>query len=151
VRLGAAGGLGGRAELRVEAAKAAELTDNGEPIHFTPHDFRRLFTTDVVGAGLPLHIAAALLGHIDLDTTRGYTAVFQDELITRHPQFITRRRSLRDSGEYRDVNPDEWAEFEKHFQLRRVALGDCFRPYGIPCVHEHACIRCPHLRLHPVQ
>lgn len=24
-------------------------------------------------------------------------------------------------------------------QLRRVELGDCFRPYGMPCVHEHAC------------
>jgi hypothetical protein len=132
-------------------ATAAELADNGQPIHFTPHDFRRLFATDVVGAGLPLHIAAALLGHLDLDTTHGYTAVFQDELIARHQQFITRRRSLRDSAEYRDVNTDEWAEFEKHFQLRRVALGDCFRPYGTPCVHEHACIRCPHLRLDPTQ
>ncbi len=132
-------------------ARAAELADNGEPIHFAPHDFRRLFTTDVVGAGLPLHIAAALLGHLDLDTTRGYTAVFQDELIARHQQFITRRRALRDSAEYRDVTTEEWAEFEKHFQLRRVALGDCFRPYGTPCVHEHACIRCPHLRLDPNQ
>ena len=40
--------------------------------------------------------------------------------------------------EYRDVAPDEWADFEKHFQLSRVELGDCFRPYGTPCVHEHA-------------
>lgn len=134
-----------------KTARAAGLTDNGEPVTFTPHDFRRLFTTDIVGAGLPLHIAAALLGHLDLDTTRGYTAVFQDEIITRHQQFITRRRALRDSSEYRDVTEDEWAEFEKHFQLRRVALGDCFRPYGTPCVHEHACIRCPHLRLDPAQ
>ncbi|MDP8927233.1 MAG: site-specific integrase, partial [Actinomycetota bacterium] len=133
------------------AAKAAGLSYNGESIRFTPHDFRRLFTTDVVGAGLPLHIAAALLGHIDLDTTRGYTAVFQDDLIARHQQFIARRRTLRDSSEYRDITAEEWAEFEKHFQLRRVALGDCFRPYGTACVHEHACIRCPHLRLDPAQ
>jgi hypothetical protein len=45
----------------------------------------------------------------------------------------------------------EWADFEEHFQLRRVALGDCVRPYGTPCVHEHACIRCPFLRLDPAQ
>ncbi|WP_198958187.1 MULTISPECIES: tyrosine-type recombinase/integrase [Amycolatopsis] len=57
-------------------AEAAGLEDNGEPVRFTPHDFRRLFTTELVGAGLPLHIAATLLGHLDLDTTRGYTAVF---------------------------------------------------------------------------
>ncbi|MEV7630122.1 tyrosine-type recombinase/integrase [Actinoplanes sp. NPDC089786] len=51
--------------------EAAGLRDGDEPIRFTPHDFRRLFTTEAVGNGLPLHIAAALLGHLDLDTTRG--------------------------------------------------------------------------------
>jgi hypothetical protein len=32
-------------------------------------------------------------------------------------------------------------EFEDHFLLRKVALGDCHRPYGTPCVHKHACAR----------
>jgi hypothetical protein len=47
-------------------------------VRFTPHDFRRLFTTELVGAGLPLHIAASLLGHLSLDTTRGYTAALTE-------------------------------------------------------------------------
>lgn len=97
------------------------------------------------------HIAAALLGHLDLNTTSGYTAVFPEDVIRHHQQIIERRRQLRDAEEYREVTPQEWAEFERHFQLRRVALGDCFRPYGTPCVHEHACIRCPFLRLDPAQ
>jgi Phage integrase family len=59
----------------VDVAASAGLRDAGEPIHFTPHDFRRLFTTEMVSTGLPLHIAATLLGHPNLDTTRGYTAV----------------------------------------------------------------------------
>jgi hypothetical protein len=121
------------------AADAAGIADAGKPVTFTPHDFRRLFTTEMVGSGLPLHIAAALLGHIDLETTRGYTALFTEDVIRRHQEFLARRRAERDSAEYRDVAPDEWADFEKHFQLRRVELGDCFRPYGTPCVHEHAC------------
>jgi hypothetical protein len=54
-------------------ATMAELSDVGQPVRFTPHDFRRLFATDAVNGGLPLHIAAALLGHLNLDTTRGYT------------------------------------------------------------------------------
>jgi integrase len=132
-------------------ADAAGLTDNGAPIRFTPHDFRRLFTTELVGAGLPLHIAATLLGHLDLDTTRGYTAVFPEQLITAHQQMVERRRSLRDAAEYRQVTVDEWRDFEHHFQLRRVALGDCLRPYGTPCVHEYACVRCHFLRLDPSQ
>ncbi len=46
---------------------------------------------------------------------------------------------------------DEWHEFEQHFLLRKVALGDCHRPYGTPCVHEHACTRCPFLKIDPAQ
>jgi hypothetical protein len=98
-----------------------------------------LFTTELVGAGLPVHVAATLLGHLNLDTTRGYTAVFPEQVIDAHRKMVEHRRSLRDSHEYRSVTPEEWADFEQHFQLRRVALGDCFRPYGTPCVHEHAC------------
>ena len=132
-------------------AVVAGLTDAGTPVRFTPHDFRRLFATDVVNGGLPLHIAAALLGHLNLDTTRGYTAVFPEHLITAHQAFIERRRELRPVGEDRIAEPDEWAEFEQHFLLRRVALGECHRPYGTPCVHEHACTRCRFLRVDPAQ
>ena len=42
-------------------------------------------------------------------------------------------------------------DFLGHFTKRRVALGTCARPYGTPCVHEHACIRCPLLRLDHTQ
>jgi hypothetical protein len=130
-------------------AVVAGLSDAGQPIRFTPHDFRRLFATDAVNGGLPLHIAAALLGHLNLDTTRGYTAVFPEHLITAHQAFIERRRQLRPIGEDRVADTDEWAEFENHFLLRRVALGECHRPYGTPCVHEHACTRCRFLRVDP--
>ena len=132
-------------------AVVAGLSDAGQPIRFTPHDFRRLFATDAVNGGLPLHIAAALLGHLNLDTTRGYTAVFPEHLIAAHQAFIERRRQLRPIGEDRVAEDDEWSEFENHFLLRRVALGECHRPYGTPCVHEHACTRCRFLRVDPAQ
>jgi len=42
----------------------ADLRDvDGTPIRFVPHDFRRLFATEVVDTGLPIHIAAAVLDH----------------------------------------------------------------------------------------
>jgi len=132
-------------------AAMAGLSDAGQPVRFTPHDFRRLFATDAVNGGLPLHIAAALLGHLNLDTTRGYTAVFPEHIVTAHQAFIERRRQLRPLGEDRVADADEWAEFEQHFLLRRVALGECHRPYGTPCVHEHACTRCRFLRVDPAQ
>lgn len=137
--------------LIVDVAVSAGLRDAGEPIHFTPHDFRRLFTTEMVSTGLPLHITATLLGHLNLDTTRGYTTVFPEEVIAAHQHFIERRRATRTSAELRTATGEEWAEFENHFLLRKVALGDCHRPYGTPCVHEHACVKCRFLRVDPAQ
>lgn len=132
-------------------ADTASLSDGGQPVTFTPHDFRRLFTTDMVNSGLPLHIAAALLGHLSLETTRGYTALFPEQVIAAHQAFIERRRRQRPEGEMRSATGEEWQEFEDHFLLRKVALGDCHRPYGTPCVHEHACARCRFLRVDPAQ
>jgi integrase len=44
----------------------------GTPITFTPHDFRRMFVTDLVMSGLPPHIAQVICGHQDINTTMGY-------------------------------------------------------------------------------
>ncbi|MFJ9085450.1 tyrosine-type recombinase/integrase [Streptomyces sp. NPDC102384] len=122
---------------------------DGTPLHFTPHDFRRLFATEVVNSGLPIHIAAAILGHRQLDTTRGYAAVYPEEIITTYQTYIHTRRQDRPGEEYREPTETEWRDFEQHFTLRKVAYGNCDRPYGTPCAHEHACIRCPMLRAEP--
>ncbi|WP_328844603.1 tyrosine-type recombinase/integrase [Streptomyces sp. NBC_00258] len=116
---------------------------------FTPHDFRRLFATDIVNGGLPIHIGAALLGHLNLQTTQGYVAVFAEDIVSHYQKFLNHRRSLRPETEYADVTADEWTEFEEHFDKRKVELGNCARPYGSPCQHEHACIRCPMLQVNP--
>ncbi|MGC4851838.1 tyrosine-type recombinase/integrase [Micromonospora sp. DT4] len=116
---------------------------------FTPHDFRRLFATDLVNNGLPIHIGAALLGHLDLNTTRGYVAVFDEDLVRHYQTFLANRRALRPVEEYRPATDDEWREFETHFDKRKVELGNCGRPYGTGCAHEHACLRCPMLHVPP--
>ncbi|MEU3837783.1 hypothetical protein AB0F05_33680 [Streptomyces microflavus] len=45
----------------------------------------------------------------------------------------------------------EWQDFQQHFELRKLSLRTCGRPYGTPCKHEHACIRCPVLQMDPRQ
>ncbi|MEU5610535.1 site-specific integrase [Streptomyces sparsogenes] len=131
---------------------ASGLTDaSGEPLRFTPHDFRRIFATDAIRTGLPPHIAAKILGHTNVNTTMRYAAIYSDDVIAHHRAFIARRRSLRPGAEYRDLTPEEWQEFLGHFELRRLELGICTRDFGSPCVHEHACIRCPALRPDPAQ
>jgi hypothetical protein len=136
----------------IRALHATGLTDaTGQPLQFTPHDFRRIFVTDAIRTGLPPHIAAKVCGHQLLDTTMGYAAVYPEDVIAHHRAFIARRRVERPGGEYRDLTPEEWEEFLGHFELRKVALGICTRDYGTPCVHEHACLRCPQLRPDPAQ
>ncbi len=124
---------------------------DGTPVRFTPHDFRRIFATEAVASGLPVHIAAKLLGHESLNTTQGYVALYDRDVIEHHRAFIARRRSLRPSQEYRDVTDGEWDEFLAHFEKRKVELGTCGRAYATPCQHEHACLRCPLLRPDPAQ
>ncbi|MER6237674.1 tyrosine-type recombinase/integrase [Streptomyces clavifer] len=80
------------------ALKYAQFKD----IRFAPHDFRRLFATELVNNGLPIHIGAALLGHLDIRTTRGYVAVFDEDVISNYHQFLARRRAERPKEEYRD-------------------------------------------------
>ncbi|MGI8777663.1 MAG: tyrosine-type recombinase/integrase [Acidimicrobiales bacterium] len=133
-------------------AAAAGLTDaGGAARRFTPHDFRRIFATEAVATGLPVHIAAKLLGHQSLTTTQAYVAVYDQDVIDHHRAFIARRRGLRPSEEYREPTDVEWEEFLGHFERRKVELGTCGRAYGTPCQHEHACVRCPMLRPDPKQ
>jgi integrase len=134
------------------ALAATGLTDaSGNPLRFTPHDFRRIFATEALRGGLPPHIVAKILGHDDINTTLGYGAIYPEDVVAHHRAFIAWRRALRPGEEYRDVTPEEWAEFLGHFELRKVALGICTRDYGTPCHHEHACERCPALRPDPAQ
>ncbi|MEG8184204.1 site-specific integrase [Nocardia terpenica] len=127
----------------------AETNPAFQGLHFTPHDFRRLFATDLVNNGLPIHIGAALLGHLNLQTTQGYVAVFEEDVIRHVQEFMDRRRATRPHEEYRPITDQEWHEFEEHFDKRKVELGSCGRPYGSPCQHEHACLRCPQLHVNP--
>jgi Phage integrase family len=113
---------------------------DGTPLHYSPHDFRRIFITDAIMSGLPPHIAQIIAGHQDLNVTMGYKAVYPDEAIQAHLAFLTRRRALRPSEEYRTPTDEEWAEFLGHFELRKVATGTCGRAFGTPCIHEHSCL-----------
>ena len=139
-------------ELLDRIVASAGLTGaDGKPVRFTPHDFRRMFATEAVASGLPVHIAAKILGHDTLATTQAYVAIYDNDVIDHHRAFIARRRLLRPSEEYREPTDAEWEEFLTHFERRKVELGVCGRAYGTPCEHEHACIRCPMLRPDPKQ
>ncbi len=135
-----------------DLANVMQLRDvDGQLLRYTPHDFRRLFITDLVTSGFPIHLAATIVGHTSIETTRGYTAIYQKDVFEAYDKFIADRRTLRPSAEYREPTQAEWAEFDEHFMRRKISLGDCRRPYGSGCTHEHACIRCQFLQVDPAQ
>ncbi|MEU7146141.1 hypothetical protein ABZ942_42345 [Nocardia sp. NPDC046473] len=80
-----------------------------------------------------------MLGHLNLETTHGYVAVFEEDVVRHYQAHLQRRREMRPKTEYRPVTDTEWAEFEEHFDRRKLELGNCARPYATPCSHEHAC------------
>lgn len=132
------------------AANQAQLRDSdGTGLSFSPHDFRRLYLTDLLRNNFPIHIAAQLAGHEDINTTRGYVAVYPTEVFDQYEEHLARRRAERPSEEYRTPTAEELVAFGEHFGRRSVELGDCVRPYGTACIHEHACIRCNLLDVHP--
>jgi integrase len=141
--------------LKILTAAVAEtgLVDaaEGRPLHFTPHDFRRMFITDAIMGGLPPHIAQIIAGHQDINVTLGYKAVYPEEAIQAHLAFLARRRSLRPGEEYRVPTDEEWQQFLGHFERRKVSIGTCARAFATPCIHEHACVRCPMLWPDPAQ
>ena len=134
-------------QMFARALATSGLTDAaGQPLHFTPHDFRRMFITDAILNGLPPHIAQIICGHADIATTMGYKAVYPTEAIDAHRAFIARRRAMRPGEEYRTPTDDEWEAFLAHFERRKVSVGTCARAFNTPCIHEHACVRCSLLR-----
>ena len=124
---------------------------DGGPLRYTPHDFRRMFITDAILNGLPPHIAQVIAGHRDINVTIGYKALYPDEAIQAHLAFLARRRALRPTEEYRVPTDQEWQDFLGHFERRKVSTGTCARAFGTPCIHEHACVRCPMLWPDPDQ
>ncbi|MFB7467290.1 tyrosine-type recombinase/integrase [Streptomyces sp. NPDC056224] len=134
-------------EVLKETVAFMRLTDaTGQPLTFTPQDFRRMFITDAIRTGLPPHIAQVIAGHANINTTMGYNAVYPTETIEAHRAFITRRRTLRPAEEYRTPSDAEWEDFLGHFERRKLSVGTCARAYGTACIHEHACVRCSLLR-----
>jgi hypothetical protein len=135
-----------------ETLAASGLTDNtGAPLHFQPHDFRRIFITDAILNGMPPHIAQVITGHENIETTLSYNTIYPAVAIEAHRAFIARRRKIRPIEEYRAVTMEEWQEFLGHFERRKLSLGDCGRAFGTDCIHEHACIRCPVLIVNPAE
>ncbi len=55
-----------------------------------------MFATELVNGGLPIHIGAAVLGHLSLQTTRGYVNSRELHQAGEKPQ-VSRSKNCRNS------------------------------------------------------
>lgn len=65
---------------------AATLKEAGVYAHYTPHDMRHTFASDVLEGGADLRSVQEMLGHASLSTTQIYTHVSASRLIDVHHQ-----------------------------------------------------------------
>ena len=124
---------------------------DGAALHYTPHDFRRIFITDIVNVGFPIHLAAKIVGHNNIEVTRACTAVYQKDVFDAYERFIEQPATRSPVRRVPRTTQTEWDEFIEHFGQRKIALGNCHRPYGSDCAYEHACIRCDFCQIDPSQ
>jgi integrase len=110
--------------------------------NWSMHDLRHTCAIRMIrDKRLSLRDVQTILGHAHLTTTQTYLVqVFQDDLVRTYRAFLDQRRAVRPEAEYREPTDEEYREFHQHFELRKLELGTCGRPYGSPCRHEHACL-----------
>lgn len=117
--------------------------------HTPSADTRHIFATELVNSGLPIHIGAALLGHLNVQTTRGYVAVFDEDIVRHYTAFLTARRAIRPTEEYHDVTQEEWdnsrstSTSARSNSLLRTPLRHC-----LPA-RTRMLNRCPALHVNP--
>jgi hypothetical protein len=58
-----------------------------------------------------------------LQTTRGYVAVFNEDVVRHYPEFLDRPRKARSVEEYKPVTNSEWSEFEETFRPAKGRAG----------------------------
>ncbi|MFE5593057.1 hypothetical protein [Streptomyces sp. NPDC056549] len=64
----------------------------------------------------------------NVQTTRGYVAVFVEDVIRHYLEHLDHRLHILPTNEYRDNTADECHEFEQYFDRRKGELGSCGRP-----------------------
>ncbi|MEN6485813.1 MAG: tyrosine recombinase XerC [Syntrophobacteraceae bacterium] len=90
---------GGRLTTRsVDRILKAELRENGQWQHLSPHGLRHTFATHLLNAGADLRAIQEMLGHASLSTTQRYTHVHMDQLMRTYDAAHPRSRKKRQPG-----------------------------------------------------
>jgi hypothetical protein len=130
-----------------DAARAAGLIrSDGTPEHFTPHQLRHTYATELVNAGMTLQALMALLGHVTPDMTTRYAHLADTTVRAPYDSAMARIRETRQLSlvlSDRPIVPERSEWLHSEMPKTRVPHGYCSRHLAAEaCPYANICEQC---------
>jgi integrase len=126
--------------------QACDIRDeHGQPVHFTPHQWRHTLGTRMINRDVPQEVVRRILDH-DSSQMTGHYARLHDTTVRRHWEAA---RKVNVAGQAVTLDPDgplaeaAWAKQRLGRATQALANGYCGLPVQKTCPHANACLTCP--------
>lgn len=134
-----------RSSLRALSRRAAAKNHEGLPLDVSPHDCRRLFASEHLNNGTPLHVVQALLGHERLDTVMIYAKLYPRTLVEEYRRHVRGvYQAMHGPESLRAPTAEEWTRLSESCDLRDMGTHLCALPAGEYCPKGLVCLGCVH-------
>lgn len=120
--------------------KFKPVTDNGEPLRFIPHTFRRTYASKLANSGVDADTIRALLGQKSLDVQMKHYVTIHSETMSKQLEPLLKQDEalIKNLGRI-DMNmimtPDNYSDF--------IPLPNGACACGTDCPHQNTCYTCP--------
>ncbi len=119
--------------------------EHGEPVHFTPHQWRHTLGTALINKDVPQEVVRRILDHESPQMTAHY-ARLHDTTVRRHWE---QARKVNINGAEVTLDPAgplgdaAWAKQRLGRATQALPNGYCGLPVQKTCPHANACLTCP--------
>jgi integrase len=119
--------------------------EHGQPVHFTPHQWRHTLGTRMINRDVPQEVVRRILDHDSAQMT-GHYARLHDTTVRRHWEAA---RKVDITGQKVTLDPDgpladaAWAKQRLGRITQALPNGYCGLPVQKTCPHANACLTCP--------
>jgi integrase len=119
--------------------------EHGQPVHFTPHQWRHTLGTRMINRDVPQEVVRRILDH-DSSQMTGHYARLHDTTVRRHWE---QARKVNIAGQMVTLDPGgplaeaAWAKQRLGRVTQALPNGYCGLPVQKTCPHANACLTCP--------
>jgi integrase len=119
--------------------------EHGQPVHFTPHQWRHTLGTRMINRDVPQEVVRRILDHDSAEMTAHY-ARLHDTTVRRHWE---KARKVNITGQKVTLDPEgplaeaAWAKQRLGRVTQALPNGYCGLPVQKTCPHANACLTCP--------